>query len=100
MTKNEIIDHIAEILNDRLVGDFHRQDAKSLYESLFDRGGLFTEGLVRGEKVQLTGFGTLQRKARKARTVYIPTTEEKKTVPAKSTVTFHIGSVLAEEVNK
>jgi len=58
-----------------------------------------TEALVKGEKVQLMGFGSFEVKERAARTGRNPQTGETVQINAHSTVQFHAGKALKDAVD-
>lgn len=54
--------------------------------------------LQKGDKVTLTGFGTFEVRARKARTGRNPQTGEEITIPARNVAAFRAGKALKEAV--
>jgi DNA-binding protein HU-beta len=56
--------------------------------------------LKSGDKVTLTGFGTFEVRATKARTGTNPATREKIQIPAGKRVSFSAGAVLKKEVTQ
>jgi DNA-binding protein HU-beta len=54
--------------------------------------------MVKGDKLQLIGFGTFSIIERSARTCRNPQTGESMKIPAKKVVKFKVGSKLAEAV--
>jgi len=54
----------------------------------------------KGEKVQITGFGSFERKERGERTVKNPRTGENITVPPSNSPAFKAGSIFKEKINK
>lgn len=59
-----------------------------------------TEALVKGEKVQLVGFGSFEVKDRAARTGRNPRTKEEIDIPAARLPVFKAGKALKETVDK
>lgn len=59
-----------------------------------------TEALTKGEKVQLTGFGSWETKVRKARKGRNPSTGEEIQIAEKTVVKFKPSKGLNEELNK
>ncbi len=59
-----------------------------------------TEALVKGDKVQLVGFGTFETKNRAARTGLNPRTKETIKIAASKTPSFKAGKALKDAVNK
>ena len=58
------------------------------------------EALVKGEKVQLIGFGTFEVRAREARTGINPRTKETIKIAATKIPAFKAGAALKEKVAK
>ncbi len=58
------------------------------------------EALVKGEKVQLVGFGTFEVRERSARKGRNPQTGEEIDIPAASVPAFKAGKALRESINK
>lgn len=54
--------------------------------------------VAEGDKVVLTGFGTLERKKRKARKGRHPSTGKEINIPEKWAVSFSAGKIFKEEV--
>ena len=59
-----------------------------------------TDSLVKGEKVQLVGFGSKKKKKRAARKGRNPQTKEEIKIPASKAPVFKAGKALKELVNK
>ena len=59
-----------------------------------------TASLVRGEKVQLSGFGTFETKEREARVGRNPHTKEAIDIPATNVPVFKASKVLKDTVAK
>lgn len=59
-----------------------------------------TEALIKGDKVQLVGFGTFETKNRAARTGLNPRTKETIKIAASKTPSFKAGKALKDAVNK
>ncbi|MDQ0202906.1 HU family DNA-binding protein [Pectinatus haikarae] len=57
------------------------------------------ESLVKGDNVQLIGFGTFEVKARAERKGRNPQTGAEIKIPASKTATFKIGKKLKEKIN-
>ncbi len=89
MNKAEIIDHIAETLDDR-------NQAKAAVDSLLAH---ITGALRKGETVTLSGFGTFKCVQRKARQGVNPRTGEKIKIKARNVARFTPGSRLQKAVN-
>ena len=61
---------------------------------------VITESLVKGDKVQLVGFGTFDVRKRSARKGRNPQTKEEIKIPASKAPAFKAGKALKELVNK
>jgi len=58
------------------------------------------EALVKGDKVQLVGFGTFEVRERSARKGRNPQTGEEIDIPAASVPAFKAGKALRDSINK
>lgn len=58
------------------------------------------EGLAKGEKIQLVGFGTFEVRERAERKGRNPQTKEEIVIPATKAPVFKVGKNLKELVNK
>ena len=88
MTKSELIDEMAKHFNTK-------KEAEAALESLI---GAISEGLKKGEKITLTGFGTFKVAKRKARKGRNPQTGETIKIKAKKVPQFTAGSALKAAV--
>ena len=61
---------------------------------------VITESLVKGDKVQLVGFGSFEVRKRAARKGRNPQTKEEIKIPASKTPVFKAGKALKDLVNK
>lgn len=59
-----------------------------------------TNALVKGDKVQLVGFGTFETRARAARKGLNPQTKQEIKIPACKAPAFKAGKALKDVVNK
>ncbi len=91
MNKTELIEKVAKN------ADLAKVDAKKAVEVALDA---FKDALVKGDKIQLIGFGTFSINERPARTGINPATKQKINIPAKKVVKFKAGAELDAEVNK
>ncbi len=91
MTKAELIAVVAE------KAGLSKKDADAAVSATFEA---ITETLVKGDKIQLVGFGTFATKERPARTCINPSTKAKIEVPATTVPVFKIGKALKEAVAK
>ena len=74
-----------------------RKDAERLINAAIDA---MTAALVKGEKVQLSGFGTFETKAREARVGRNPHTREAIDIPATRVPVFKASKALRDNVSK
>ena len=72
---------------------------KSAEETLNAFVDVVTEALVKGEKVQLVGFGSFEVRKRAARKGRNPQTKEEIKIPASKAPVFKAGKALKEKVN-
>ena len=91
MTRSELIQKLAE-KNPHL----YLRDVETIVDTTFDE---ITEALIRGDRVELRGFGTFSVKERNARTGRNPRTGESVTVDAKRLPFFKTGKGLRERLN-
>ena len=91
MNKTELIEKVAKN------ADLAKVDGKKAVEVALDA---FKDALVKGDKIQLIGFGTFSINERPARTGINPATKQKINIPAKKVVKFKAGAELDAEVNK
>ena len=61
---------------------------------------IIMDQVAAGEKIQFSGFGTFERKERKARTGRNPRTNEPVPIPATTAPVFTPGSVFKERVER
>ncbi len=73
---------------------------KSAEASLNAMTEIITEALVKGDKVQLVGFGSFEVRKRAARKGRNPQTKEEIKIPASKAPVFKAGKALKELVNK
>ncbi|UCG76824.1 MAG: HU family DNA-binding protein [Gemmatimonadota bacterium] len=93
MNKTDLI----ESLSHR--GGMSKADAGRCVDALFDTpGGIIARALQRGEKVQITGFGTFEPRRRKARSGRNPRTGEPIRIAAGTTATFRAGKGLRDSL--
>ena len=90
MNKSELIDAVAA----RLDGD--RKTAATAVDGVVDE---ITRALVKGERVQVTGFGTFEKRARAARTARNPATGATVKVKKTSVPAFKAGATLKSVVS-
>ncbi len=91
MNKAELVAAIAEKT------ELSKKDSEKALKALID---VVTEELVKGEKVQLVGFGTFEVATRPERTGRNPRTKEDIKIPASKAPKFKAGKALKDVVNK
>ena len=92
MIKSELVQKLAE-QNPHL---YHRA-VERIVSTVFDE---ITDALVRGDRVELRGFGAFSVKQRPERTGRNPRTGEAVHVPAKAVPFFKTGKELRERLNE
>lgn len=90
MNKSELIAAIAE------QAEISRKDAENALKAFTD---VVTQELVKGNKVQLVGFGTFEISERAARTGRNPQTGEEMQIAASKAPKFKAGKALKDAVN-
>ena len=90
MKKSDIVDSIS--------GKFGvpKAQVQQMVDDVFD---LIAEGLTRGEKIDLRGFGTFSVRDSKARTGRNPQSGEPIQIPARRVPAFKPGKELKDKVN-
>ena len=91
MNKSELIAAIAAKTGET------KKDAEATLNAFID---VVTEALVKGDKVQLVGFGSFEVSKRAARKGRNPQTKEEIKIPASKAPVFKAGKALKELVNK
>ena len=91
MTKANIIETVAASTG------LKKKDAEAAVNAVFASIG---EALVKGDKVQVIGFGTFDVKARAARTGRNPQTGKEIKIAASKAIHFAAGKALKDSVNK
>ena len=74
-----------------------KKDSEKAVNAVFEA---ITESLVKGDKVQLVGFGSFEIKERAARVGRNPRTKEEITIPASRVASFKVGKALKDAVAK
>jgi DNA-binding protein HU-beta len=90
MTKTNLIDHVAEATKGT------KKETEQLIEAVL---ASITEGLVKGEKVDLRGFGSFQVSAKKERQGRNPRTGETMTIAARNVAVFKPSKELSSRLN-
>jgi len=91
MTKRDLIDEVV-----KLFPRFSRRDAEAIVNELFD--GL-TQALVRGDRIEIRGFGSFSLHHRAPRMGRNPKTGEAVALPGKHVPHFKPGKTLRERVD-
>ncbi|WP_367566730.1 HU family DNA-binding protein [Lacrimispora sp.] len=91
MNKAELIAAVAE------KADLQKKDAEKAVKALTD---VISEELVKGEKIQLVGFGTFEVSERAAREGRNPRSGEVMNIPASRTPKFKAGKALKDLINE
>ncbi len=91
MIRSELIQSIADE-NPHL----YQRDVERIVNTVFDE---ITEAMVRGDRVELRGFGAFSVKKRDARIGRNPRTGESVEVPAKNVPFFKTGKLLRDRLN-
>ena len=91
MTKTELINAVAQ------KAEISKKDGEKAVSAVIDA---ITEALVKGEKVQLVGFGTFEVKERSERKGINPRTKEEITISASKLPSFKAGKALKDAVSK
>jgi integration host factor subunit beta len=90
MTKAELIDEVSKFAN------LTKKETETIVNTVFDN---ITEALVRGDKVELRGFGSFRIRHRNSRKGRNPKTGSSVEVPDKRVPFFKVGKRLRELVN-
>ena len=94
MNKSELVDALADATG------MTKADAARAVDALFStEDGILAKALDRGDRVQITGFGTFEAKHRKARTGRNPRTGETIQIAASKTPSFRAGKGLKDAIN-
>lgn len=94
MNKSELVDALADQTG------MTKADAARAIDALFSTdGGILSKALKKGDRVQITGFGTFEAKMRKARTGRNPRTGESIKIAAARSPGFRAGKGLKDAVN-
>lgn len=91
MNKSELIAAVAE------KSKLSKKDAEKALNAFVES---VEEALVKGDKVQLVGFGTFEVKPRAERKGRNPQTKEPMMIPASKAPVFKVGKALKDAVSK
>jgi len=93
MNKSELVDALADSTG------MTKADAGRAVDALFSPdGGIIAKALKKGNRVQITGFGTFEAKSRKARTGRNPRTGQTIKIAATKTPSFRAGKGLKDGI--
>lgn len=90
MNKAELVAAIADKTS------FTKKDSETALKAVIES---VTEALVKGDKVQIVGFGSFEVKERAAHEGHNPQTNKKMMIPASKKPTFRAGKALKDAVN-
>ena len=90
MNKSELITAMAER------AELSKKDTEKALKAFVD---VISDELVKGEKIQIVGFGTFEVVERKEREGKKPGTDEIITIPASKSPKFKAGQALKDKVN-
>jgi DNA-binding protein HU-beta len=93
MNKSDLVDALS------FMTGMTKADAAKALDALFGTDGVIAETLKKGERVQITGFGTFEAKLRKARTGRNPRTGATIQIAASKTPGFRAGKGLKDAIN-
>ena len=91
MNKSDLVAIVAEKM------EVTKKDAEVSLNAVVEA---ITESLVKGEKIQLIGFGSFEVRKRAARKGRNPQTNEEMKIPASKVPAFKAGQALKDAVNK
>jgi integration host factor beta subunit len=91
MTKSVLIEKVSE-----RIGNLTRKQTEIVVDTVFDS---IKDALIRGEKIEIRGFGNFKPKQRRSRRARNPKTGEKVDVPEKKVLHFKVGKALREAMN-
>lgn len=91
MTKSVLIEKVSE-----RIGSLTRKQTEIVIETVFES---IKEALVKGEKIEIRGFGNFKPKNRRSRKARNPKTGQKVEVPEKRVLHFKVGKALREAMN-
>lgn len=90
MTKADLIDELSRLFN------LTKKESETIVNTVFEN---ITEALVKGDKIELRGFGSFRIRHRRARRARNPKTGVNINVPQKRVPFFKVGKELQERVN-
>lgn len=95
MNKSELVQQLASR------ADLTRAQATKAVDALFSvEGGIISEALRGGDKVQITGFGSFESKRREARKGRNPRTGKEIDIAASTSAAFRVGKGLKDSLGR
>lgn len=95
MNKSELVQSLASKT------DMTKADAQRAIDALFNtKDGIMTRALKKGDRIQITGFGTFETRKRKARTGRNPRTGKEIKIGPTTTPSFRPGKALKDAIKK
>ena len=91
MTKSVFVEKVSE-----KIGSLTREQTGIVVEAVFES---IKEALIRGEKIEIRGFGNFRLKSRGLRKARNPKTGERVDVPEKRVLHFKVGKALRGALN-
>ena len=91
MNKTQLISAVAKASNVK------KSEVEAIVQSLTN---IIQDEVAKGDKVQIMGFGTFERRERGERTMKNPRTGEEMQVGASKSAAFSAGSAFKDKVNK
>ena len=93
MNKSELVQSLASKT------DMTKADAQRAIDALFNtKDGIMTRALKKGDRIQITGFGTFETRKRKARTGRNPRTGKEIKIGPTTSPSFRAGKALKDAV--
>ena len=91
MPKSQLIEMVASRTR-----HISKTDIEIVVDTLF---GSMTEALVRGERIEIRGFGSFRVRVREAHEGFNPKTRERVQIPARRRPLFRVAKELRERIN-
>ena len=93
MNKSELVQELANKTK------LSRADAQRAIDALFEtNGGIISKALKKGDRIQITGFGTFETRKRKARIGRNPRTGKEIKIAASTSAAFRAGKGLKDSI--
>lgn len=91
MTKADLVDSVYERL-----GGFSKKEAREFIDHFFN---IIKDGLKKGEKIKISGFGTFTVKEKRERKGRNPRTNEEIKIPPRRVISYKSSSTLKYTLN-